>query len=156
AGLIEPCVDLGQAVQVGQILARVHDIQRTGAPAVEYRARLDGLLVGRHFPGLVQAGGCPGGAARPGGRPGRGGQAGAPGYSARGQTTGNSSWSIGSPGWIRPSSSGNGGEVVPGRLAYTTSSPSHRVERARRRRSSERLPGAPWRVRAWKTIQSPG
>jgi len=58
AGLTEPCVDLGQAVHTRQILARVHDIQRTGAPVVEYRARLDGLLVGRHFPGLVQAGDC--------------------------------------------------------------------------------------------------
>jgi len=58
AGLIEPCVDLGQAVHASQILARVHDIQRTGATAVEYRARLDGLLVGRHFPGLVQVGDC--------------------------------------------------------------------------------------------------
>ena len=45
-------------VRAGQILARVHDVQRTGAPAVEYRARLDGLLVGRHFPGLVQGGDC--------------------------------------------------------------------------------------------------
>ena len=58
AGLVEPYVDLDHAVRAGQILARVHDVQRTGAPAVEYRARLDGLLVGRHFPGLVQMGDC--------------------------------------------------------------------------------------------------
>jgi N-alpha-acetyl-L-2,4-diaminobutyrate deacetylase len=57
-GLIEPCLDLGQPVRAGQLVARVHDIQRTGAPAAEYRAHLDGLLVGRHFPGLVQVGDC--------------------------------------------------------------------------------------------------
>ena len=58
AGLVEPCVDLGQSVRTGQVLARVHDVLRTGAPAIDYRARLDGLLVGRHFPGLVQTGDC--------------------------------------------------------------------------------------------------
>jgi N2-acetyl-L-2,4-diaminobutanoate deacetylase len=58
AGLVEPCVDLGDPVRAGQVLARVHDVQRTGAPAIDYRARLDGILVGRHFPGLVQTGDC--------------------------------------------------------------------------------------------------
>jgi N-alpha-acetyl-L-2,4-diaminobutyrate deacetylase len=58
AGLVEPCVDLGDAVRAGEVVARVHDVQRTGAPAVDYRARLDGVLVGRHFPGLVQTGDC--------------------------------------------------------------------------------------------------
>jgi len=58
AGLVEPCVDLGHPVRSGQLLARVHDVQRTGAPGIDYRARLDGLLVGRHFPGLAQVGDC--------------------------------------------------------------------------------------------------
>ncbi len=57
-GLYEPCVDLGQAVRAGDLLARVYATRRTGEPAVEYRAKLDGILAQRHFPGLVQAGDC--------------------------------------------------------------------------------------------------
>jgi N2-acetyl-L-2,4-diaminobutanoate deacetylase len=38
------------------VLARVHDIDRTGARPVEYVAHRGGLLAARHFPGLVQAG----------------------------------------------------------------------------------------------------
>jgi N-alpha-acetyl-L-2,4-diaminobutyrate deacetylase len=55
-GLLELRVDLGGAVRQGDVIARVHSIERTGAPAAEYRARLDGMLAGRHFPGLVQTG----------------------------------------------------------------------------------------------------
>jgi len=56
AGLLEMRVDLGAAIRKGDIVARVHGGERTGAPQVEYRAKLDGLLAGRHFPGLVQLG----------------------------------------------------------------------------------------------------
>jgi len=55
-GLLEMCVDLGQPVRVGETIARVHDGERTGTFPREYRARLDGILAGRHFPGLVQSG----------------------------------------------------------------------------------------------------
>lgn len=55
-GLLELCTDLGQHVSAGQIIARVHSICRNGTTPVEYRAKLDGLLAGRHFPGLVQPG----------------------------------------------------------------------------------------------------
>lgn len=55
-GLLEMCKDLGQAVQAGELLARVHEISRTGAPAQDYRARRAGLLAARHFPGLIQCG----------------------------------------------------------------------------------------------------
>jgi N-alpha-acetyl-L-2,4-diaminobutyrate deacetylase len=58
AGLIEHTVSLGGTVRAGQVVARVHPIERTGAPPVEYMMRLDGILVGRHFPGLVQVGDC--------------------------------------------------------------------------------------------------
>jgi N-alpha-acetyl-L-2,4-diaminobutyrate deacetylase len=57
-GLIEPCMALGEAVRAGQLVARVYSVERTGVAPVEYRAGLDGMLVGRHFPGLVQAGDC--------------------------------------------------------------------------------------------------
>ena len=58
SGLIEACVDLGQPVRAGDLLARIHPIGRTGAAPAEYRAALDGILVARHFPGLVKAGDC--------------------------------------------------------------------------------------------------
>lgn len=58
AGLIEPCVDLGEPVRKGDVLARIHPIGRTGQAPAEYRAGLDGILAARHFPGLVKAGDC--------------------------------------------------------------------------------------------------
>ncbi|CAN7560660.1 N(2)-acetyl-L-2,4-diaminobutanoate deacetylase DoeB [Trinickia sp. LjRoot230] len=55
-GLLEMCKDLGQSVEAGELLARIHDATRTGARPREYRARRSGLLAARHFPGLVQVG----------------------------------------------------------------------------------------------------
>ncbi|MDR5797678.1 MULTISPECIES: N(2)-acetyl-L-2,4-diaminobutanoate deacetylase DoeB [unclassified Caballeronia] len=55
-GLLEMCRDLGDMVRAGDVLARVYDVTRTGATPVEYRAKRDGLLAARHFPGLVQMG----------------------------------------------------------------------------------------------------
>ncbi|QTD94845.1 N(2)-acetyl-L-2,4-diaminobutanoate deacetylase DoeB [Burkholderia anthina] len=55
-GLLEMCRDLGSEVAAGDVLARVHDIDRTGVAPVEYVARRSGLLAARHFPGIVQAG----------------------------------------------------------------------------------------------------
>lgn len=57
-GLVEPCVDLGQPVGKNDCLARVWPIDRTGVPAVDYRAKMDGILVGRHFPGRIAHGDC--------------------------------------------------------------------------------------------------
>ncbi|WP_439651710.1 N(2)-acetyl-L-2,4-diaminobutanoate deacetylase DoeB [Microvirga puerhi] len=57
-GLIEPCIDLGAPVRAGDIIARIHPIGRTGLPPAEYRAKLDGVLAARHFPGLVKMGDC--------------------------------------------------------------------------------------------------
>lgn len=55
-GLIEFVVDLGAPVRRGDLIARVHDVERTGGATADYRAGRDGILVGRHFPGLVQTG----------------------------------------------------------------------------------------------------
>lgn len=55
-GLFEPCVDLGAELRKGDVVARVHSAERTGVAPVEYRAALDGILMGRHFPGLVGMG----------------------------------------------------------------------------------------------------
>lgn len=55
-GLIESCVELGQSIDKGDIVARVWPTDRTGIAPAEYRARRSGILSGRHFPGLVHSG----------------------------------------------------------------------------------------------------
>ncbi len=57
-GLIEPIVDLGEEVEEGAPIARVWPVGRSGVPAATYHARRSGILVGRHFPGLVKSGDC--------------------------------------------------------------------------------------------------
>ena len=56
SGLVEHCVDLGEKVKIGQIVAKIHNIERTGLPPQEYYAGIDGIYTGRHFPGLITAG----------------------------------------------------------------------------------------------------
>ena len=55
-GLIEWLVPLGGAIHAGQPIARVHEARRLGAPSVEYRATVDGVLAMRHHPGLIKMG----------------------------------------------------------------------------------------------------
>ena len=55
-GLLEPCVDLGDSVSSGDLLARVYSTERSGADPVEYRAKSDGIIMGRHFPSLIKIG----------------------------------------------------------------------------------------------------
>jgi N-alpha-acetyl-L-2,4-diaminobutyrate deacetylase len=57
-GLVEACVDLGDPVRPGDVIARIHPVGRTGQAPAEYRAALDGILAARHFPGLVKTGDC--------------------------------------------------------------------------------------------------
>lgn len=57
-GLIEPLADLGEPVEAGQVVARVWDLQRSGAAPRELVAKRPGLVAGRHFPGLVKIGDC--------------------------------------------------------------------------------------------------
>jgi N-alpha-acetyl-L-2,4-diaminobutyrate deacetylase len=56
SGLLEMTVDLGARVREGEPVARVYNMERTGQAPDEYCARRDGMLVGRHFAGLVQMG----------------------------------------------------------------------------------------------------
>ena len=56
SGLLEMCADLGAEVKNGEVIALVHDIERTGTQPVEYKATIDGVLAGRHYPSLTQPG----------------------------------------------------------------------------------------------------
>jgi N-alpha-acetyl-L-2,4-diaminobutyrate deacetylase len=55
-GILELTRSLGDRVRRGDLVAQVHAFERTGTPAVEYRAERDGLLVARRFPALVDIG----------------------------------------------------------------------------------------------------
>jgi N2-acetyl-L-2,4-diaminobutanoate deacetylase len=57
-GLVEPCLDLGQTVRKGNVIAKIWPLDRTGVAPTQYHAAMDGVLVGRHFPGLVRTGDC--------------------------------------------------------------------------------------------------
>ncbi|EDZ44776.1 ectoine utilization protein EutE [Rhodobacterales bacterium Y4I] len=57
-GLFEIMTDLGAPVAQGDLIARVWPMDRTGQPPVEYRARRAGLVISRHFPGLIKSGDC--------------------------------------------------------------------------------------------------
>jgi len=57
-GLIEPTIDLGEPVNEGDVLARIHPVDRTGIAPQVIRAAMSGILAARHFPGLVQTGDC--------------------------------------------------------------------------------------------------
>ena len=57
-GLIEPMADLGKEVNQGDVIARVWPLDRTGVKPVEYETLRDGIVAGRHFPGLVKPGDC--------------------------------------------------------------------------------------------------
>ena len=55
-GLLEPCVQLGDAVNTGDLIARVYATEQTGSKPVEYHAESDGIIMGRHFPSLIKIG----------------------------------------------------------------------------------------------------
>ena len=57
-GLLEPVVDLGGEIKRNDVVAQVWPLDRTGVEPIAYRARRDGILAGRHFPGLVKPGDC--------------------------------------------------------------------------------------------------
>ena len=57
-GLIEPCVNLGDHVNQGDLMARIHTIERTAVPPYEIYAQCDGMVIARHVPSLVKMGDC--------------------------------------------------------------------------------------------------
>ncbi len=57
-GLFEIMTDLGESVEKNQIIARIWPADRTGSTPLDYRSPMDGMLAGRHFPGLIKMGDC--------------------------------------------------------------------------------------------------
>ncbi|GLK65095.1 N(2)-acetyl-L-2,4-diaminobutanoate deacetylase DoeB [Paracoccus kondratievae] len=57
-GLIEFLIDLGGPVSADQPVARIFPIGRTGLAPIAVHARRAGLLMARHFPGIVKPGDC--------------------------------------------------------------------------------------------------
>ena len=55
-GLVEPYVALGDTVRTGNLLAKVHNIDRTAVEPVEYRAKRDGMVIIKHAPSIVNMG----------------------------------------------------------------------------------------------------
>jgi len=58
AGLVEFAVSLGDTVRKGDVLARVWSLEATDSPPVEIYAKMDGLVITRHHPGLIKSGDC--------------------------------------------------------------------------------------------------
>lgn len=57
-GLLEPCVSLGDTVQKGDLMAKLHMTERTAMPPVDYYAHHNGIVISRHVPSLVKMGDC--------------------------------------------------------------------------------------------------
>ncbi len=57
-GLFEMVVNLGDSVEEGQLLGRIHSIEKTEIPPSLYFAHRSGELIGRHYPGLARPGDC--------------------------------------------------------------------------------------------------
>ncbi|WP_299881141.1 N(2)-acetyl-L-2,4-diaminobutanoate deacetylase DoeB [uncultured Cocleimonas sp.] len=57
-GVLEPFINLGDHVKKGQLMARVHEIERTAAPTHVYLAPSDGIVISRHFPTRIKMGDC--------------------------------------------------------------------------------------------------
>jgi N-alpha-acetyl-L-2,4-diaminobutyrate deacetylase len=57
-GLIEFVKDLGDDLCSGETVALIYPPCRTGAAPQEIKAKMDGMLAARHFPGLVKPGDC--------------------------------------------------------------------------------------------------
>ena len=58
AGIFEPLVELGAAIEAGQAVGRIHFFDEIDREPVTYDAPRRGFLYARHFPGLIKRGDC--------------------------------------------------------------------------------------------------
>ena len=57
-GLIEFVRDLGDVLHAGETVALIYPTGRTGLTPLAVKAKMDGILAARHYPGLVKPGDC--------------------------------------------------------------------------------------------------
>lgn len=57
-GLFEMLINLGDTVEEGQLISRIHSIEKTEVEPSLYYAHRTGTLIGRHHPGLARPGDC--------------------------------------------------------------------------------------------------
>jgi N-alpha-acetyl-L-2,4-diaminobutyrate deacetylase len=55
-GLVEPFVELGDVVKEGDLLAKVHNIDRTATIPENYYAKRDGMVIIKHYPSIIDIG----------------------------------------------------------------------------------------------------
>lgn len=58
AGLLEMLVELGERVEAGQAICRIHPFQDHDREPALYEAAIEGMLWCRHVPGLISRGDC--------------------------------------------------------------------------------------------------
>lgn len=56
AGLIEPNVSLGEVINKGDLVARIHISERMAMPPYDYFAPRSGIVIARHVPSMVKMG----------------------------------------------------------------------------------------------------
>ena len=57
-GLLEPCCSLGDSVEAGELIAYIHNIERTNQKPNLYYAPRSGIIMARHVPSLIKMGDC--------------------------------------------------------------------------------------------------
>ena len=55
-GLVDYQLNLEDTVETGDVIARIWPVDRTGEGPIDYIAGTSGILVARHFPGLIKTG----------------------------------------------------------------------------------------------------
>ena len=55
-GLVEPFVELGDVIKEGDLLAKVHNIDRTATTPENYYAKRDGMVIIKHYPSIIDIG----------------------------------------------------------------------------------------------------
>jgi len=57
-GIFEAFIHVGDAVEAGEKIGQIHFFERPERAPEIYRAKIGGILISRHYPGLAQSGDC--------------------------------------------------------------------------------------------------
>ena len=55
-GLVEPSVKLGDIVNEGDLLAKIHNIDRTATVPHKYHSKREGMVIIKHAPSIINIG----------------------------------------------------------------------------------------------------